>query len=70
MVGYEATWLHLPVKRDASWGPNRLLILPEFALSQISENKRFLVIEFQSLREMREIACRRFRETEASINLQ
>lgn len=57
LVGYETTWLHMPLKKTDSQGPTRLLFLPEFIQCMVSEGKRFLGVEFQSLREMHEIAC-------------
>lgn len=57
LVGYEATWLHTHVKRKTDQGPNQFLILPEFSQSEILDGKRFLGVEFQSLREMHEIPC-------------
>jgi hypothetical protein len=57
LVGYEATWLHTHVKRTADQRPNQFLILPEFSQSEILDGKRFLGVEFQSLREMHEIPC-------------
>lgn len=57
LVGYEATWLHTHVKRTADQGANQFLILPEFTQSEILDGRRFLGVEFQSLREMHEIPC-------------
>jgi hypothetical protein len=57
LVGYEATWLHMHVKRTADQRANQFLILPEFTQSEISDDRRFLGVEFQSLREMHEIPC-------------
>lgn len=57
LVGYEATWLHTHVKRPVDQGANQFLILPEFTQSEILDGRRFLGVEFQSLREMHEIPC-------------
>jgi hypothetical protein len=57
LMGYEASWLHMPLKRTSSQGSTRLLFLPEFIQCVVSEGKRFLGIEFQSLREMHKIPC-------------
>jgi hypothetical protein len=57
LVGYEATWLHTHVKRPEDQGANQFLILPEFTQSEILNGRRFLGIEFQSLREMHKIPC-------------
>lgn len=56
-VGSETIWLLLPLKRIASQGPARVMFLAEFIHEVRLEEKRFLGIEFQRLREMREVPC-------------
>lgn len=55
LVGYEITMVGMRVTSDR--GQLQLTFLPEFIECLVSDAKRFLGVEFQSLRGMREINC-------------
>jgi hypothetical protein len=55
-IGYETTLALLPVKRTAQQGLLKVQFLPELIHDTLSEKKRFLGIDFQSLREMTEVS--------------
>jgi hypothetical protein len=55
LTGYETTSVLLPVKRTTHQRLTRVQFLPEFRYDTLSERKHFLGIDFQGLREMREI---------------
>jgi len=57
VIGYETTSVLFPVKRTTEQKMIRVQFLPGFSYDTLSESKRFLGIDFQGLREMREIPC-------------
>lgn len=57
VIGYETTSVLLPVKRTTQRKMISVQFLPGFSYDTLSESKRFLGIDFQGLRELREIPC-------------